>query len=131
MEEKTFLSFFGEMRKTGLGAPNEGNLIHCAIVSISYYEHSEGEGSFFTIMNHIMVCLFFPYSFCSQNIFNLLSKLFQFCSSNLRLTIDSKQKYVKLRLQGVCLQRKSTLLVLTSLLGGNLVRGQIFGRIWL
>jgi hypothetical protein len=40
-EEEYFLSNFGELNGVGLHTPNVENKIHHAVVSISYYEHSE------------------------------------------------------------------------------------------
>jgi hypothetical protein len=40
-EDKTFLSNFGKLQKSGLQTPNEENNTHHVDVSISNYEHSE------------------------------------------------------------------------------------------
>jgi hypothetical protein len=63
VEEKAFLSNFGELQKTGLHTPNEENIIHHAVVSISYFEHSEGEGSSFTIRKYMAVCFLILFTF--------------------------------------------------------------------
>jgi hypothetical protein len=60
-EERAFLSNFGELQKTEQHTPNEEHNIHHSVVSIiSYYEHSEREGSSFTIRKCVAVCLLFP-----------------------------------------------------------------------
>jgi hypothetical protein len=69
-EENAFQSNFGEMQKTGKYTPNEEHIIHHAVVPISNYEHSEGEGSSFTIKKCMAVCLLFPYTFYDYYISN-------------------------------------------------------------
>ena len=54
-EEQAFLSNFGEVKGKGLNQPNKKNEIIYAIVSISYYEHLEGDGSSFSIRKRMMV----------------------------------------------------------------------------
>ena len=54
-EEQAFLSNFGEVKGKGLNQPNKKNEIIYAIVSISYYEHLEGDGSSFSIRKCMMV----------------------------------------------------------------------------
>ena len=54
-EEQAFLSNFGEVKGKSLNQPNKKNEILYAIVSISYYEHLEGDGSSFSIRKCMMV----------------------------------------------------------------------------
>jgi hypothetical protein len=89
------------MQKTRKNTPNKEYNIHHTVVSISYYEHSKGEGSSFTIRKCMVVCLLFPYTFYDYYI----SIFFNYINSNfsqfyLRLKFKSKQKLMKLRLQG-------------------------------
>ena len=60
-EEEFFLSKFGELNEDRLHTPNVENQIHYALVSISYYEHGEEEGSSITIRKRITVCVSYPF----------------------------------------------------------------------
>ena len=55
IEEQAFLSNFGEVKGKSLNQPNKKNEILYAVVSISYYEHLEGDGSSFSIRKCMMV----------------------------------------------------------------------------
>jgi hypothetical protein len=56
-DEKTFLSMFGEMTGKGLNKPNKDNEILNALVSISYYEHNDGDGTSITLRKRMMVSI--------------------------------------------------------------------------
>ena len=58
-EEQAFLSMFGEVKGNGLNKPNKKNEILYAIVSISYYEHLEGDGTSFSLRKRMMVSISF------------------------------------------------------------------------
>jgi hypothetical protein len=58
-EEQTFLSMFGEIKGEGLNKPNKKNEILYAIVTISYYEHVEGDGTYFSLRKCTMVSISF------------------------------------------------------------------------
>jgi hypothetical protein len=54
-EEKAFLSMFGEIKGKGLNKPNKENEILHAIVSVSYYDHNDGDGTSFTLRKCMVV----------------------------------------------------------------------------
>ena len=58
-EEQAFLSNFGEVKGNNLNKPNQENDILYACVSISYYEHIEGDGSSFSLRKRMMVSFLF------------------------------------------------------------------------
>ena len=64
-EEQAFLSNFGEVKGKGLNQPNKKNEIIYAIVSISYYEHLEGDGTSFSLRKCMMVSFLFSKQYIS------------------------------------------------------------------
>jgi hypothetical protein len=58
-EEQAFLSNFGEVKGNDLNKPNKKNGILYACVSISYYEHLEGDGTSFSLRKRMMVSFLF------------------------------------------------------------------------
>ena len=66
IEEQAFLSMFGEVKGNGLNKPNKKNGILYACVSISYYEHLEGDGSSFSLRKRMMVSFIFSKQYISR-----------------------------------------------------------------
>ena len=64
-EEQAFLSNFGEVKGNDLNKPNKKNEILYACVSISYYEHLEGDGTSFSLRKRMMVSFLFSKQYIS------------------------------------------------------------------
>jgi hypothetical protein len=64
-EEQAFLSNFGEVKGNNLNKPNKKNGILYACVSISYYEHLEGDGTSFSLRKRMMVSFLFSKQYIS------------------------------------------------------------------
>jgi hypothetical protein len=65
-EEQAFLSNFGEVIGNNLNKPHQKNEILYACVSISYYEHLEGDGSSFSLRKRMMVSFLFSKQYISR-----------------------------------------------------------------
>jgi len=64
-EEQAFLSNFGEVKGNDLNKPNKKNGILYACVSISYYEHLEGDGTSFSLRKRMLVSFLFSKQYIS------------------------------------------------------------------
>ena len=64
-EEQAFLSNFGEVKGNNLNKPNKKNEILYACVSISYYEHLEGDGTSFSLKKRMLVSFLFSKQYIS------------------------------------------------------------------
>ena len=64
-EEQAFLSNFGEVKGNDLNKPNKKNGILYACVSISYYEHLEGDGTSFSLKKRMLVSFLFSKQYIS------------------------------------------------------------------
>ena len=64
-EEQAFLSNFGEVKGNNLNKPSKKNGILYASVSISYYEHLEGDGTSFSLRKCMMVSFLFSKQYIS------------------------------------------------------------------
>ena len=64
-EEQGFLSNFGEVKGNDLNKPNKKNGILYACVSISYYEHLEGDGTSFSLKKCMLVSFLFSKQYIS------------------------------------------------------------------